>query len=133
MVVVKFGKKMVLSSLLVSSLALPSIAAAYSGSYSFDIRSSVTGSTEHSLKAAIAKTTVKANTYNSSGSVQSSKSDYQVNISKFLKAYAVSGIPANGSSYTKSFGTISSGDYVVSVFKSDSTGYSIKGSGTINQ
>lgn len=29
MVVVKFGKKMVLSSLLVSSLALPSIAAAY--------------------------------------------------------------------------------------------------------
>jgi hypothetical protein len=51
----------------------------------------------------------------------------------FLKAYAVSGIPANGSSYTKSFGTISSGDYVVSVFKSDSTGYSIKGSGTINQ
>jgi hypothetical protein len=126
-------KKLILLGGLVSALALPSAAAAYSGSYSFDISYSVTGTKDHNLASKSTWTTAKANTYSYSGEVQSAKSSYTVSIVKLLKSYVTSPIPADGYSYKKSYGTISSGTYNVTVNKYSSTGDKVKGSGTINQ
>lgn len=134
LIILKFkSKKLILSAGLVCALALPGAVSAYSKSYSFDIHSSVTGSTDHDLSAKATSTTAKGNTYDASHTVQSSKSSYTVGIQKLLKAYITNSIPADGSSYTKSLGTISSGTYNVYINKKSSTGYYVKGSGTINQ
>ncbi|KZZ82674.1 hypothetical protein [Bacillus sp. SJS] len=131
----KKSKKIIAASTLALGIAIPSIVSAYSGTYSFDISSSVSGSKEHSLANKSTSTTAKGNTYNSAGDVQSKKSRYTVQIYKSLFTKYSAQMLADGSSYTKSFGTVSSGTYTVNVDKNDDTGYAsrVKGSGTINQ
>ncbi|MBE6185519.1 hypothetical protein [Heyndrickxia ginsengihumi] len=127
-----FKKRYFLSSGLVLLLTLPTIASAASYSYSFNITSSVTGNTKHTLSAGTVKTTAKGNTYSADGGESSSKSKYQVGVQRFLTNYA-DPISANGSSYTKTIGSVNSGSYAVVVNKYSSTGYKVKGKGTINQ
>ena len=58
----KRGKILIIVAL-IAFLLIPVTASAYSGSYSFDIYSSVHGTKKHSLSAKSTSTTVKANTY----------------------------------------------------------------------
>ncbi|MEK4651170.1 hypothetical protein [Niallia sp. FSL W8-0954] len=131
----KKKSKLVLSGALILGLSFPAVASAYSSSYSFDVGYSLEGTKKYSLSNKTTKTTAKANTYNSAGNVQSNKSNYRVSLYKsLLTDYSVS-MPADGYSYTKSFGKVSKGSYTININKSDNTGYGsrVKGSGTINQ
>lgn len=115
-------------------LSIPVITNAYSGSYSFSINSSVKGSTKHSLANKKTTTTVKANTYYT-GEIIKTKDNYQVYLNRGLSSYSITSTPANGSSHSKSFGTVKKGDYTVSVYKTtrNTYGATVKGSGTIKQ
>lgn len=99
-------KRFIVSGSLVLGLIIPGVASAYSGSYSFDISARIEGSDTHSLSNKSTSTTATADTYGS-----------------------------DGKSYTKNFGTVSSGTYTINVTKNDDTGYGsrVKGSGTIDQ
>ncbi|MET3574239.1 hypothetical protein ACFFIY_12210 [Bhargavaea ullalensis] len=126
-------KKTLLTSLLAGALLLPMSVSAYSGTYSFDIHSSVQGTKVHSLAQKKTTTKLTANSYDSNGNISSTKYKYSVSLVKFLKSYSVSAT-ANGYSTTKDFGTVNAGDYKVNVLKNTGTIYNrVKGSGTINQ
>lgn len=113
-----------------------STALAYSGSYSFNIRSSVTGTNTHSLSNEVTKTTAKGQTYNADATVSKDKSTFTVRIYKGILNYGAPAFTANNKEYTKTFRDgkkVPSGSYKVSVAKASSTGDRIKGSGKIKQ
>jgi len=110
----------VVSSLFLGALSV----SAYSGQYTFTISYSVKGTNKHSLANVSTSTEVTAQSYNYNYSVSppeptisSYKDNFTVSILKGLTTYSVSGISANGSTVTKSFGVVSAGDYVVKVEK----------------
>lgn len=128
-------KRILVPGSLVLGLIIPGVVSAYTGSYSFDISARVEGSKTHSLSNESTSTTATANTYSASGSVQKSKSHYTVDLYKSLFTSYSAKFLADGYSYTKNWGKISSGTYTVNVTKNDDTGYGsrVKGSGTIDQ
>lgn len=130
----KKTKKVILLTTLASLLALPLAASAYSKAYSFDMSYGFDGTTIFSLSNAKASTTVKANTYKGDGSIDSNKSSYSVALNGGVINYYSSGnIVADGYYYYKSYGTVAKKDYKLRLSKTSSTGYRIKGAGTIDQ
>lgn len=130
----KKNKKIIILALIVSMfLGSFSSALAYSKSYTFNIRYSVTGSADYSLGAKSTSTKAKGQTYTPSEKVSDDKSSFTVFLQKGLKSYSVGPITANNKNATKSFGKVKKGSYRVNVNKYSSTGDRIKGSGTINQ
>lgn len=108
----------------------------YSKSFSFNISHSVTGSTNHSLANKRTNAKASGNTYANSGGEQLKKSRYRVELRRPLKTYTnSSNFPADGLTYTRSFGIVTKNDYAVRVTNVDYTEYGdrVKGSGTINQ
>ncbi|GFN33790.1 hypothetical protein [Paenibacillus xylaniclasticus] len=127
----------VVSSLFLGALSV----SAYSGKYSFTISYSIKGKTEHSLDNKSTSTDVTAQSYDydySSGyegqKISSNKDNFTVSIIKGLfTEYSVSGIKADGNSYSKNFGVVSKGDYVVKVTKNGGGSDFIDGIGYIKQ
>jgi len=139
----KTFKKAVLSLFSLSIFAISLYAfSAQAASYSFNIHTQVTGSTTHSFNNASTRTTVTAGSYlQSTGTTPtSSPLNYRVRLENTRwvggTSYNTSSITANNRSYTRSFGTIDSGNYRINVALVKGTtsfvGYAI-GSGSISQ
>lgn len=115
----------------------PVASSAYSGSYSFDIGASVTGSKKHSLANKSTSTTAYANTYyGSTNKIFSNKDTYKVYLEKgWFSSYGTSNITADGNYYDCSFGILPKGNYVVRIVKTARKTYGahVRGYGTINQ
>lgn len=134
----KKSKKLslLLIGLFTIALLFPIAVGAYSKSYTFEIAHKVDGKTKYTLANKSTSTTAKGQTYNSAGTVHSTKSAFAVDLNgSWFTRYMTSDITANNRSYTRSFGTVKSGDYTMSVRKTVKGDYAdyIKGSGTLNQ
>ncbi|MFB9325801.1 hypothetical protein ACFFSY_07660 [Paenibacillus aurantiacus] len=127
-------KKLMVAAVLSSVVVGAVSAAAYSGSYSFDIGYEVKGTNVHSLENIATSTTAKADSFNYDGTRSTSKDNYSVQLYKnFYTYYTVSNLLADDSSQTKNFGKIDKGNYTINVSKNGGSAAKIIGVGTINQ
>lgn len=128
-------KKTILTTISIAIIAIPMYAHAYSKSVSFDLSSSIKGTTKFSLDSAKTTVTVDGNTYYASGKVSPDKSDYTPELYKSVFTNYSFRTQATGVTKTYSLGTISAGSYVLNFTKNTTNLYGerIKGSATVKQ
>ena len=130
----------VLLSMMLLAASAVTVYAANVGSFTFEFSTAVYGSTKHSLsnKSTSVKTT--GNTYSFATGNTIASQDYKVSLHKsssILNTFKTAGA-ADGTTKTVSFGTVSSGKYVVDLCATNPPAsgmvyWYIKGSGYINQ
>lgn len=132
----KNKKKIVLSSALALSLAIPiGASAANVGNFSFELSARLVGSKSHSLSNKSTSLTSKGQSYYASGKVSPDKEKYTVQLVRsWLSSYSAQ-FTANNSGATKSVGVVPKDSYTVTITKNTSSSYAdyVKGYGNINQ
>lgn len=125
----------ILGTAVISSLLFGAVSvSAYSKSYTFDVHTSLTGTTIFSLANSSTNTQVSAQTYQTDHlTLNSTKSQYQLTLYKtYLQKYPMYSI-ADGTLNTIGFGVVPAGDYTINIQKSGAEGYYVVGSGSVNQ
>ncbi|MDA1477174.1 hypothetical protein [Bacillus changyiensis] len=131
-------RKVIVSTLILGLiLSISAIGLAYSKGYSFNIRSSVTGSYKFNLNNKSTTITANADTINvRTGRTLSDKHQYTVYLEKNWSFESRdTGQLTTGSRYTKNVGKVSGGDYRIKVIKHTYSDYgiNIKGGGNVIQ
>ncbi|MEG0484829.1 MAG: hypothetical protein RR576_05225 [Oscillospiraceae bacterium] len=132
----KTKKRFICIGLMSLSLFLFSVSvSAYSGSFTFDIHTTVIGETKHVLASAQTSSTSSGETY-AGGTISPTKYNYNVDITEnviFGKEYSSAALTANGLRRTDQYGTIAGSKYAVRVRSQGPNSHRLVGSGSINQ
>lgn len=126
-------KKLVMLLLVVALISsiMSLSAAAYSGSYSFNIRSNIFGSTVHTLANEDTWSYVTGETYDAAMEISAAKAGFTVELYKsWLTNYKFTSI-ADGYYAFKDWGIVSANSYTVNVVKTGGEGDRIIGNGSI--
>lgn len=134
----KNKKKIVLSSALVLSLAIPIAASAATttvGTFSFNFAYTLKGKSDYTLKNKATSITSKGNSYYASGKPSEYDEKYTVALAKGYFSSTSAQFKADGVSVNKSYGTQSAGTYNLNLTKNTSHSYAdyVQGSGSIKQ